>query len=106
MILILTVHETDKRHGRFDGFVTDYGQVCWSSRTPFLSAARTLIKRGLDPTTILVMVHEDTSTHSLRGTIGEAAKLIVEEADHAPRFRVARPRGVSTNHALNDDDPS
>jgi hypothetical protein len=85
--MILTVRETATRRGRFDGFV-DGKQVCWSSRTPFFSAARTLIKWGTDPSTVLTMVHERTGTRSLSGPIGQAAKLRVEDTTSTPRFRL------------------
>jgi hypothetical protein len=83
--MILTIRETVSRRGRFDGFV-DGKQVCWSSRTPFLSAARTLLKWDIDPATILIMVHERTGTRSLRGPIGAAANLGIREDASGIRF--------------------
>jgi len=83
--LILTVRETADRRGRFDGWIDHY-RVVSSSRTPFLSAARILMRAGEDPNTILIMVHERTGTRSLKGPIRQAAKLGVREDDGGIRF--------------------
>jgi len=85
-MLLLMVEETKSRHGRFDGWI-DGDKIVTSSRTPFLRAARVLMQRGMDPATILTMVHKGTGTRSLSGPIGQAAKLIVNEMRGAPRFR-------------------
>ena len=73
--MILIVRETAKRHGRFDGWIEGsiegFGPVVIPSSTqPFLDAARELIKRKVDPATILTMRHKKTGTNSLRGPIG------------------------------------
>jgi hypothetical protein len=75
-MLILMVEETSTRRGRFDGWI-DGELVVQSSRQPFLDASRELMKRGVDPATILMMRHRKTGTDSLRGPIGKAAKLDV-----------------------------
>jgi len=105
--LILTVHEINKRQGRFAGFVPPYGQVVFASRSPFLSAARALLKRGLNPNTLLTVVHAATGTQLLRGPIGQAAKLVVRETDNGPRFveyRAFKHRRLKD--AINDDEAS
>lgn len=93
--LILIVEETKARRGQFDGWVEGYGKVVSSGHTPFLTAARRLLKLGVDPQTVLTMQHKKTGTDSLRGQIGEAAKLSVSDADGPPRFvRFVEPPGV------------
>jgi hypothetical protein len=58
-----------------------------TSRTPFLSAARVLMKEGVDPDTPITLGHDGSATVSLRSTIGQAARLTVEESDRSgPRF--------------------
>ncbi|WNJ91765.1 hypothetical protein [Bosea sp. 685] len=67
--------------------VTDFdgAHVC-TSKTPFYSAARALLKQGHDPLAVLYM-HTDASPNwSLRAPLGRAAKLTVQEnAAHGPR---------------------
>ena len=58
------------------------------SRQPFLDAARKLLELGYDPQTILIMRHSKTGTESLRGPIGEAAKLTVIERPNGPKFEL------------------
>ena len=82
---ILIVEETASRRGRFDGWV-DGKQIVFSSRTPFLTAARALLKQGVDPAAILVMRHRKTGTDSLRGQIGRVAKFVVKEGPVGPKF--------------------
>jgi hypothetical protein len=84
-MIILEVQETAARRGRFDGWV-DNRQVVASSRTPFLTAARALLKDGADPAEILLMRHRRTGTDSLRGPIGKAALLAVRETNSGPKF--------------------
>ena len=110
--LTLHVQEHETRHGYFmawilnpDGITNEY--VFPHSQTPFLSAARTLIKQGLNPNTILTMVHARTGTQSLSSPIGAAAKLTVEETDTGPRFREYAPFPVGKlKDALKHHDPS
>src|SRR5215217_6312129 len=58
---------------RFHARVEDR-HLC-TSRTPFLAAARVLMKEGADPGTPITMSHEGACTVSLRSTVGQAAKL-------------------------------
>ena len=63
-------------------------EVVCKSRTPFLSAARYLLEKGVNPRTRIVMKHEGTpNEESLKSTVGAAAKLMVEEGNNAPHFR-------------------
>ena len=108
--IILHVAEAADRHGYFMAWVlTPDGRhnehVFPHSRQPFLDAARALLKLGLDPATILTMVHAKTGTQSMRGPIGQAAKLTVDE--NGPRFRKYRafPAGQAKD-AINDDPPT
>jgi hypothetical protein len=93
--ITLIVHEETgqvglNRCGLFTGTLANGDVIVTRSRTPFLDAARILLAEGLDPSTILQMVHKHTGTPSLRGPIGVAAKLTVDEIK-SPRFRPYRP---------------
>jgi len=59
-----------------------------TSDTPFTSAARVLMRDGVDPSTPLEMTREGSDTVDLRSTVGAAARLTVVENDHVgPIFR-------------------
>jgi len=104
-MIILDVQETEKRRGRFYGWID--GKLVVTSTTPFLSAARVLLAQGLDPATVLQMRHRKTETDSLRGPMGEAAKLAVNETGSRPRFvKYAAFQPWSVKDELNDDDPA
>lgn len=77
--MILFVEETHQRCGKFKAWCDEFGVLCVSSYQPFLDGARALLAKGADPNTELVMCHAKTGTDSLRGKIGVAAKLTVEE---------------------------
>jgi hypothetical protein len=55
-----------------------------------LNGARELIALGFDPDTIVVMKRIGSDTECLRGRIGDAAKLRVEESAHGPVLRSIR----------------
>ena len=99
--MIILVEETNLRRGRFDGWVEGYGQVVSSSPTPFLTGARALLRLGADPEETLIMRHKRTGTDSLKGPIGNAAKLGVRETPMGPRFCVFKPLSLSD---IGDDD--
>jgi len=84
--MIVLARETTKRRGRFEAWFNGE-KIIGSSRTPFLSAARFFLDRGYDPAEILDMRMGDAETPSLRGPIGKAGKLTVDEVTGAPRFR-------------------
>jgi len=65
-----------------------------STRQPFLDGCRALLAQGYDPKEIaVIMRHENSTTDSLRGPIGEAAKLTVKERakGNAPVFAKWQP---------------
>lgn len=62
-----------------------------TSPTPFLSAARVLLREGVDPATPLQQTREGSDTVDLCGTVGAAAGLtVVENEDIGPVFRLYR----------------
>lgn len=63
-------------------------RILCTSDTPFLSAARVLMREGVDPSTPLEGVHEGSGVIGSRSTVGAAARLAVVENDHVgPVFR-------------------
>ena len=85
------------RRGRFHARVQDR-HLC-TSRTPFFAAARVLMEEGADPETPITMSHEGSCIVSLRSTIGQAARLTVEESEKSyqrPSFLTdVRPAAVA-----------
>lgn len=78
-----------------------------ASRQPFCDAARLLLAECRDPRTILVMKHMGAATESLRGSIGTAAQLTVEErANSGPRFAAWRPSPFDAGSAGTAISPS
>jgi hypothetical protein len=78
-----------ERPGRFWGLVA--GRDLTISRQPFLDVARVLLREGVDSSMPLVMRWTTTGTESLRSTVGQAAKLTVEDNNHHLRFRLYMP---------------
>ena len=73
---------------------------CASGRTPFLTGARELLKRGYDPSTIIVMRHAGSSTDGFRARLEAAAKLSVkEENGRPPRFVLWNERDLGQGSA-------
>ena len=63
-----------------------------ATSTPFYSAARVLLSRGVSPDTVITMQHEGSSIISLRSTIGKAARFTVTEEDRKGlRIKEYRP---------------
>lgn len=52
------------------------------SRTPLLSAARKLQRRGVRDDAVLAMRHAGSDVVAMRTTVGAAARLTVVERDH------------------------
>ena len=74
-----------------------------TSRTPFFAAARVLMEEGADPETPITMSHEGSCIVSLRCTIGQAARLTVEESEKSgPRFVPYRPFRATGRGLLRD----
>jgi hypothetical protein len=61
--------------------------VVASSRQPFLDSARVLMRTGIAAETVIMGVLTGSTTVSLRGRVGDAARFTVEEGPHGPRFR-------------------
>ena len=76
--------------------------LCQRTYTPLLDAARILLAEGYSSSTVLVMRHSGSATDSLTTTIGEAAKLTVEEGPHGPQFRRYRPRHTPVEASYSD----
>jgi hypothetical protein len=90
--------------GHFDA-VVDGELIVTSSRQPFLDAARVLLARGVDSNSWLIQRHAGSDVDSLRGKVGIAAKLTVQDGpDGRPRFRSYRsyPWAVAPPVARNE----
>jgi hypothetical protein len=89
--ILITIVPLDCR-GRYRAYLGLRPLVA-GTRTPLLDVARELIRLGADPDTVLVMRHAGAGHDALRGRLGTAAGLTVEEcSDGRPRFRPYRPR--------------
>src|SRR3954453_21259656 len=68
-----------RRHGRFDVRVQGSDEIiCRATQQPLLDATRVLLRKGIDPTTILCKVRSDDPTVvSMRAPIGIAAQYDV-----------------------------
>jgi hypothetical protein len=89
----IDVQPIGSRNGRYmPGFRAFVGErLLAESKTPFLSAARVLLREGVDPSTPLTMTHQGSTTVSLRSTVSVAAGLVVDETEKsAPRFKPYR----------------
>lgn len=83
-MLFIDVTETADRHGAFHARLN--GRLLCTSRTPFLTASRVLVKEGVDPDTTLAMRHVGCRLVTLTVRLGDAAKLMVREQDRPPQF--------------------
>jgi hypothetical protein len=88
--MVHVVWEPTLKPGRYGVYLGE-SFLC-HSKTPFLSAARRLIEIGYDPSEKLTGGRTSTEC-ALSSTIGEAAKLTVEETKHGPIFRKYVPWG-------------
>jgi hypothetical protein len=61
------------------------------SEQPFVDAARVLVAEGRDPDATLTMRHRGSDAVALKGRLGSAAELTVEESARGPVFRPFRP---------------
>jgi hypothetical protein len=80
--LIVTPHRNKqgrKHPNRFDATLEGETEVLCTSSQPFVDGARKLLARGHSPQTILVMRHAGSEDAALRGSLGAAAKLTVDE---------------------------
>jgi hypothetical protein len=70
-----------------DVFTAHWGDILLAtSRTPFFDSARKLLEIGAEPTDLLIMRHQGSSTPSLRARIAVAAKLAVTDTRVGPRY--------------------
>jgi hypothetical protein len=76
--VVITV-TPDSRPSRYQAFVETEQEPLCVSRQPFLDGARKLLARGHDPETMLVMRWAGAEDWALRGPLGLAAKLTVDE---------------------------
>jgi hypothetical protein len=88
-VVTILVAAAPNRPGYYTAQLPD-GRVLTCSRMPFCDGARALLGTGIDPAATLVMMHAGSLTESLRGPIGAAARLTVEESAHGPVFRTYR----------------
>ena len=75
--------------GKFDAYLGTRLLVC-GSRQPFLDGCRELLRIGFDPAATAVMKRIGSETECLRGRIGVAAKLTVDESN-GTRFARWKP---------------
>jgi len=70
-----------------DVFTAHWGDILLAtSRTPFFDSARKLLEIGAEPSDLLIMRHQGSSTPSLRARIAVAAKLAVTDTRVGPRY--------------------
>jgi hypothetical protein len=82
LVIIVRPHikSNGERHSNlFDARLEGESETLCESNQPFLDSARILVNRGHDPGTILVMRHASSDVVALRGALGTAAKLTVDE---------------------------
>src|SRR5215831_18016827 len=104
--LLIVIEETSQRRGKFSAHLLDGRKLLSSSRQPLLDAARVLLAQGIPPETPLAMQHKGSATIAMTSTVGEAAKLTVEEEPGGPRFRKWRPFPASRSVRTGDEQPS
>jgi hypothetical protein len=76
--IVITI-TPDARPGRYCAYVEIEPTPLCVSRQPFVDSARKLISRGHDPRTILVVRWAGAKDWALRGPLGVAEKLTVDE---------------------------
>ena len=82
-----------KRPNGFDVRLAGCDEVLCVSDTPLLTAARVLLKAGrADPDDVLVMRHAGSRAVALKGRVGLAASLTIEETLFGPKRRRYKPR--------------
>src|SRR5262249_29121958 len=86
--------------GNYAARLVGSDEILCVSRTPFLSAARELLKRGFDPSTIICMRQAASSPDCFRARLAAAAKLSVKEEDgRPPRFVLWNERDLGQGSA-------
>jgi hypothetical protein len=94
-LIVITV-TPDARNGRYRAYIKTEQEPLCVSRQPFLDSARKLLARGHDAKTMLIMRWVGAENWALRGPLGVAAKLTVDEhnvvfAEWKPYLRSAVP---------------
>src|SRR5215813_3788937 len=89
--LLIVIEETSQRRGKFSAHLLYGRKLLSSSRQPLLDAARVLLAQGIPPEPPLARQHKGSATIAMTSTVGEAAKLTVEQEPGGPRFRKWRP---------------
>jgi hypothetical protein len=84
--LTLVVTPCPSSANKFEARLEGQKQILCISKQPFLDGARALLEQGYDPGLILMMRHAGSDFDSLRGKLGVAATLTVDESN-TPRFR-------------------
>jgi len=102
-LLLIVIEETSQWRGKFSAHLLDGRKLLSSSRQPLLDAARVLLAQGIPPETPLAMQHKGSATIAMTSTVGEAAKLTVEEEPGGPRFRKWRPFPASRSVRTGDE---
>ncbi len=82
-----------RRHDRFDTRLKDSDElICGATRQPLLDAARVMLRRGVDPATVICMVHAHAPTVvTMRAIIGVAAQYDVMGEKFIRRKPIAGP---------------
>jgi hypothetical protein len=80
--IVITV-TPDTRNGRYRAYINAEQEPLCVSRQPFLDSARKLLARGHDRRTMLVMRWAGAKEWALRGPLGVAAELTVDEHNGA-----------------------
>jgi hypothetical protein len=75
----IAITVTPDKSGRYRACVEAEQEPLCVSRQPFLDSARKLLARGHDPQTMLIMRWAGAKDWALRGPLGVAAKLTVDE---------------------------
>jgi hypothetical protein len=86
-----------RRHDRFDAVLKDSAErIIEATRQPLLDAARVMLDRGVDPSTVICMVHSHTPTVvAMRAPIGVAGQYDVMGEKFVRRKRDAGPMSGS-----------
>ena len=100
-----------RRHERFDARLKDSDElICEATRQPLLDAARVMLARGVDPTTVICMVHAHApAVVTMRATIGVAAQYDVMGEKFIRRKPIAEPMPgsrIENNHPIGSLLPS
>jgi hypothetical protein len=81
----ITPHRLSKSGQRYAAYWNE--RLLCTSKNPFLTAARALLRQGEAPDTVLLMKHKGSPHISLMSTVGKAARLTIREtAREGPIF--------------------